>query len=520
MPSARLLPAAFAAWYAFGVSAHAADVPLGADTYVSTAAMSANYGNTATVNVAPNTTALMRFNLNSLPSGISPTQVQKATLVLYVNRVGVPGAVEVQTVGSAWNETSVTAATAPVNLRNGNRASAEVITAGQYVTIDVTDTVIGWLTSGESGNFGFSLQPAAAAPNTTVFFDSKENTLTGHGARLDVTLTSAAASGAMGPMGPMGPSGPQGPQGPQGAKGDTGATGMQGPKGETGSVGPAGPVGLQGLKGDTGAVGPAGPVGMPGPQGLQGSTGAPGATGPAGPAGPSGSGINRVNVTTATQQIQPNTAYIASRAGSVAFTLPSTPSIGDVVSVTGTGRGEWTIIPNPGQVIITEKIRGSGAATTSSPLRGKVYDAIELQYIGNNQFSVLNATGTVTTSFDTDHMFFGGMTWMFASTIIYHYETARAYCSTTMNGLSDWRLPSAAELEAAAKSGAIPSRWTFKYYFSSTPAQMSFITQNAYTGQAAVLSFTGHYQVFSDSGAITASNEYLEFPLDAVACVR
>ena len=90
-------------------------------------------------------------------------------------------------------------------------------------------------------------------------------------------------------------SGPQGPIGLTGATGAQGIQGVAGPIGLTGAQGTQGPIGLlgaQGLKGDTGLQGP---IGLIGPQEIQGQKGDTGLTGPAGadstvagPVGPRG----------------------------------------------------------------------------------------------------------------------------------------------------------------------------------------------------------------------------------------
>jgi hypothetical protein len=289
IPSLR--PVVCAILCALGSTVFASEAPLSADTYVSSASAGTNYGAAATLNVGPSATALVRFDLSALPQGTMPSQVLKATLVLYVNRVGMPGNIEVQTVGSAWNEASVNSATAPVTQRSLDVPTAAVGAAGQYVVVDVTQQVAAWVAGGSAANFGFAIQPAAGDPNTTVFFDSKENTLTGHAARLDLIVGTAGGAGAPGPKGDTGATGAQGPQG---LKGDTGATGPQGPQGLKGDAGATGPQGLQGLKGDTGATGatgltgPMGATGAQGPQGLKGDTGAAGAAGATGAIGPAG----------------------------------------------------------------------------------------------------------------------------------------------------------------------------------------------------------------------------------------
>jgi hypothetical protein len=128
-------------------------------------------------------------------------------------------------------------------------------TGAQFVSIDVTAQVKGWLTG--NANYGFEITPSLAAPGTVVTFDTKESTTTAHVAQLDLTLVNQGPAGPVGPTGPQGPAGntgPTGPQGPAGPKGATGPSGPQGPTGLTGNPGAQGPTGAQGEQG------PAGPV--------------------------------------------------------------------------------------------------------------------------------------------------------------------------------------------------------------------------------------------------------------------
>ena len=241
-------------------AALALDAPLAADSHVSASLPASNFGSLPTVNVGGGSTGLLRFDLGTLPAATTAAKLVKATLVLYVNRVGVAGAIEAQTVNSPWTEAGVTQGIAPVTSGAGSVPAVAVPVAGQYLSIDVTTQVKGWI-SNPSSNNGFALAAAISAPGTVVFFDSKENTATGHVARLDLTLAD------------------QGPAGPQGA---TGATGAQGP---TGATGPQGLSGAAGAKGATGAIGPAGTNGTNGTNGSNGSNGATGATGASGAAG-------------------------------------------------------------------------------------------------------------------------------------------------------------------------------------------------------------------------------------------
>lgn len=281
-PSLRLIGLALGLLAAPG--AFALDAPLAADSHVSLSLPSVNSGGLPTINIGNGATGLVSFDLSTLPAGVTAGKIAKATLVLYVNRVGTAGKIEVQTVNSAWSESTVTATTAPALAGAGTGNTVGVQTAGQFLSLDLSEQVRTWV-SNPASNFGLALAPSFDYPNTVVFLDSKENTATGHVARLDITLADqgpagpagpAGTPGAAGAMGPMGPAGAPGPMGPAGAAGTPGSVGPVGPQGATGPVGPSGPMGPMGLQGPTG------------PQGFPGAPGAAGSVGPAGPAGPQG----------------------------------------------------------------------------------------------------------------------------------------------------------------------------------------------------------------------------------------
>ncbi|MBI3369292.1 MAG: DNRLRE domain-containing protein [Burkholderiales bacterium] len=214
--------------------AHAIEAPLAADAFVNSAQPAANFGNLGTLNVGGGATALLRFDLSTLPAATTAAKLVKANLLLYVNRVGAAGALELQTVFSPWTEAGVTAAAAPALGGAGSGVTLPVAAAGQFVSVDVTAQVKGWISNPASNN-GWALTPALSAPGTVAFLDSKENTLTAHVARLDLTLAD---------QGPKGDTGSAGPKGDTGAPGATGATGATGPRGFTGATGAAGPVNL------------------------------------------------------------------------------------------------------------------------------------------------------------------------------------------------------------------------------------------------------------------------------------
>jgi hypothetical protein len=328
-------------------AAHATEVALTGDAHVSMTRSTTNFGTLANLYVGNGNTALLQFDLTTLPAGLTASQVSRATLTVFVNRVNTGGTVSLSPVTSAWSESAVTYATSPVIGASVNGFTATI--AGQYVTLDVTSLVQGWVTV-PATNFGLALTSTVA----NVLVDSKENDETGHAASLDITITSMGAQGLQGPTGVQGPQGLQGLTGVQGIQGipgvagATGAQGVQGPVGPTGATGAAGtigavtnwsssiiyqtgqvvfcaacstngssyvslatnlnqdpstqtttwqliatagatgPQGIQGIQGVQGAIGATGAQGNTGAQGATGATGGTGATGPAGPVGPAG----------------------------------------------------------------------------------------------------------------------------------------------------------------------------------------------------------------------------------------
>jgi len=197
---------------------------------------------------------LVQFDLTQLPAGLTAAQVQKATLTLFVDTVTSSGTINLDTVSSStpWSELTVNGNNNPAP-GNAVATSVPVTTAGTFISMDATAAVQGWITTPGSNN-GFMI---LANGNTSVQFDSKENTNTSHPATLTLVLVNAGPAGATGPAGAAST-----------VPGPTGATGATGPAGATGASGATG-VGLTGAIGATGATGPAGPSGPAGtPSGV------------------------------------------------------------------------------------------------------------------------------------------------------------------------------------------------------------------------------------------------------------
>ncbi|HET9099893.1 MAG TPA: DNRLRE domain-containing protein, partial [Acidobacteriaceae bacterium] len=171
-------------------TAHATQATVSGDTYVNAALPSVNFGRLSNMYVNSNGTALIQYDLSSLPAGTTAAQIGKATLTIFVNRINAAGPISVQPVLGAWSESVVTYSTIP---SLGSAIATFTPTADQqFVTVDITSLVQSWLTT-PSTNFGIALTSATG----NVVLDSKENDETSHVSSLNMTVVS------------------QGPQGPQ-----------------------------------------------------------------------------------------------------------------------------------------------------------------------------------------------------------------------------------------------------------------------------------------------------------------
>jgi hypothetical protein len=230
-----------------------AQIPATDDSYTASSSSTSNFGTQSMLNViGPGVNSYIRFDLTALPTGLTSSNVSKATVRLNINGVTTAGAFDVYLVTSSWTEGSLTFNSAPT--LGAKLASAVLITASKryFIDVDVTSAVQAWLASpNPSPNYGIALVPSSGS-SLSVSFDSKENTSTSHDPELYVALVSA------GPQGIQGIQGIQGPPGPTGATGATGATGTQG------APGPQGIQGIPGVQGVPGLQGPPGPGGFSG----------------------------------------------------------------------------------------------------------------------------------------------------------------------------------------------------------------------------------------------------------------
>src|SRR5262245_49351505 len=97
------------------VTASAQQMPVSQDAFVNSAKPAMNTGTNAGIQVqGGSATGFVQFNLSAVPVGVLPSQLNKATLRLFVTATSAVGALDVFMVNTAWSEGTLTFATAPV----------------------------------------------------------------------------------------------------------------------------------------------------------------------------------------------------------------------------------------------------------------------------------------------------------------------------------------------------------------------------------------------------------------------
>ena len=252
----------------------AQELPVSGDAHSNSQYPDVTFGALPFLQAGGTARTFLKFDLSNLPPDLSPSDLSRANLVLWVGRLATAGEIQVSEAAWPWDEDTLTHNSAPVS--NALITTFPVSQASQFITVDVTATLRKWLQSREL-NHGFVLSAASQTPSAEVFFDSKECVSTSHAPELSVSFRAG--------VGPPGVSGPQGLPGPRGATGPAGPAGAD--SAVPGPVGPAGPVGPIGPGGAASTVpGPAAPIGPAGPAGAASTV--PGPAGPAGPIGPTG----------------------------------------------------------------------------------------------------------------------------------------------------------------------------------------------------------------------------------------
>ena len=177
--------------------------------------------------VSRNQVAYIQFNLTVFPASLTPAQIQKATLVLWVENGGSPGTISACQVSAAWSADTITGVNAPPCTNTPIytfSVSAPQLRQGSFVEVDITPMVQSWYNG--TPDYGILLAPeppTAGAENNGVNIQfASPNGNTGYPPVLDLVLQSGGSQGPAGPQGPIGPTGATGAQGPAGPPGGLG----------------------------------------------------------------------------------------------------------------------------------------------------------------------------------------------------------------------------------------------------------------------------------------------------------
>lgn len=164
-------------------TAFAFDALLTDDTSLTLTGKAAKVGTKPTLVVDAKHSALLKFDLSSLPQGRTVSNVLSATMTVFLSRVSKPGAVSLSRVSGDWTEEGIPVVT--LTSITGQTAVIGATAKNNFIRFDVTDLVKSWM-DGSVVNAGLAIGANASGPGIVIALDSKENTATGHPARLDI----------------------------------------------------------------------------------------------------------------------------------------------------------------------------------------------------------------------------------------------------------------------------------------------------------------------------------------------
>jgi hypothetical protein len=130
-------------------------LPVFADTELSSNSPTKNFGTSPTLTVDSAHSVLLSFDLaNLLPAGVAAGQINRARLILFPDAVTTNGSFKIVDVSGSWNEGTVTYSTKPA-LSSGS-TTASVTTAFTYVEVPLLALVQTWITN-PSSNHGIEV---------------------------------------------------------------------------------------------------------------------------------------------------------------------------------------------------------------------------------------------------------------------------------------------------------------------------------------------------------------------------
>jgi hypothetical protein len=179
------------------VTVLAISLPVAEDTYYgSTGVLTPAAGKAPTLILKTNQAALLKFDLSTLPTAYTATNIANARLKLYIVNARTPGDLVAHLITSAWTESALSNTVAPsFDPTMLGTVPAAKIAGRRFVSVDVTAAVVAAL-SGET-NFGFLLRDNVGQTSLA----SKEGPSQGPAAELeiDANLAQNSSGGGMFP---------------------------------------------------------------------------------------------------------------------------------------------------------------------------------------------------------------------------------------------------------------------------------------------------------------------------------
>jgi len=135
----------------------------------------------------------VQFPIENLPPDLAASDIADARLRIYITNVITAGDIGLHTVTAPWNEK--TAMSEPgVSVSPIATISALTVVGKQFVEVDVTATVQGWLAA-PATNYGFAFVVSGA---TNVLIGAKEGSGSGYPCELEIQIDRVIAEGAIG----------------------------------------------------------------------------------------------------------------------------------------------------------------------------------------------------------------------------------------------------------------------------------------------------------------------------------
>jgi hypothetical protein len=181
--SPRVALAAFLLTLLGPAASNGLNLPVSEDTYSPSAKLiTKGAGLSATLNVTPDRTAFVRFDVGLLADSLAGEQLRRAYLTLFVGKVAREGELEIYQVLTDWTE-AVTGDVAEPRVADTPLSTipATSISAKRFITVDVSAQVKAWLDS-PSTDFGFAIR----TPTAKVLIGAKEGSASGYPAELNI----------------------------------------------------------------------------------------------------------------------------------------------------------------------------------------------------------------------------------------------------------------------------------------------------------------------------------------------